>query len=70
MSLKVELLRKSFAAISHKADRLSETFYDHLFTRHPEVRPLFEYVRMDEQRKKLIRSLAVGRGVTLAYGST
>ena len=59
MALNVQLLRDSFIGISHKADHLSENFYDILFTKHPKVRPLFANVRMDEQRSKFIRSLAV-----------
>lgn len=59
MALDPQVLRDSFKAISHKADELSATFYDVLFTRYPAVRPLFDETRMDEQRKKLIRSIAL-----------
>lgn len=59
MALDPKLLRENFKAISYKADELSAAFYDALFTRYPEVRPLFEGTRMDEQRRKLIRSLAL-----------
>ena len=59
MALDADLLRSSLKAISHKADQLAATFYDRLFSRYPEVRPLFEQTRMDEQRKKLIRSIVL-----------
>ena len=59
MALNPKLLRDSFKAISHKADELSSCFYDTLFTRYPAVRPLFGSARMDEQRRKLIRSIAL-----------
>ncbi len=59
MSLNVELLRSSFKAVSHKADRLVEKFYELLFDRYPSVRPLFENARMEEQRKMLLRSIAL-----------
>ena len=59
MALNVQLLRDTFSAITPKADDLAKTFYDTLFERYPGVRPLFENVRFDEQRKKLIRALAL-----------
>ncbi len=59
MALDPAVLRESFKAISHKAEELSITFYDTLFTRYPAVRPLFDETRMPEQRRKLIRSIAM-----------
>lgn len=59
MSLHPTLLRESFQAVLHKADQLTACFYDTLFLRHPELRPLFAGVRMDAQRKMLVRSLAL-----------
>jgi len=59
MPIQPEKLRKSFAVISYKSDELSQVFYDLLFTRHPELRPLFGHTRMEEQKKKFIRSLVV-----------
>lgn len=57
--IRVQLLRESFRAISHKGDELMAHFYDILFTRYPQVRPLFGEARMQEQRVKLLRSLAL-----------
>ncbi|MBI1750141.1 MAG: flavohemoprotein [Acidobacteria bacterium] len=57
--LKVEVLRESLRAISHKGDELVATFYDILFTKYPQVRPMFDSTRMPEQRAKLLRSLVV-----------
>lgn len=59
MSLNAKLLQESFQAVSYKGDKLTEIFYDKLFRNYPEVRPLFAHVRMEEQRKKLLHSIAV-----------
>lgn len=57
MSLKVELLEKSFAAVAPQAGELMEIFYHNLFTDFPQVRPLFKDVAMDEQKRKLLAAL-------------
>jgi hemoglobin-like flavoprotein len=59
MGLNVQLLRDTFAAVSPNADDLARHFYQTLFERYPAVRPLFANARFDEQKKKLIRSLAL-----------
>ncbi len=59
MALNIELLRSSFKAVSHKAERLIERFYEILFERYPDVQPLFATARMEEQRKMLLRSIAL-----------
>lgn len=59
MALNVEFLKSSFKAVSHKADRLVERFYGILFERYPGVQPLFANARMEEQRKMLLRSIAL-----------
>lgn len=59
MAIQVKQLREHFQSISYKADQVAFVFYDTLFQRYPQVRPLFSSVRMEEQRKKLIHSLAV-----------
>lgn len=53
------MLREHFRMISFKADLLSIQFYDHLFMRYPQLRSLFDRVRMDEQRRKIVHSMAV-----------
>jgi hemoglobin-like flavoprotein len=55
----IQTLRESFRRIVPRADALAQTFYDTLFERYPGVLPLFEGVRFDEQRKKLVRALAL-----------
>lgn len=41
MALDVEALRESFDLILERAPDLTSRFYDKLFTRYPQVRPLF-----------------------------
>jgi hemoglobin-like flavoprotein len=57
VSLNVELLESSFAAVAPEGDRLVKTFYEHLFTDFPEVLPLFAHVEISDQQKKLLASL-------------
>ena len=59
MDTDIQTLRCSFRRLAPRADSLAQCFYDMLFSRHPEVLPLFEGVRFDEQRKKLVRALAL-----------
>lgn len=41
MGLKVELLRSSFALVVEREPELTARFYDVLFARYPQVKPLF-----------------------------
>ena len=59
MDTDIETLRYSFRRLSPRADALAQHFYDTLFTRHPEVLPLFAGVDFDDQRRKLVRALAL-----------
>jgi hemoglobin-like flavoprotein len=59
MTTDIQTLRSSFRRLSPRADALTHCFYDTLFTRHPEVLPLFEGTNFDDQRKKLMRALAL-----------
>ena len=59
MDTDIQTLRYSFRRLQPRADALAECFYETLFKRYPEVMPLFEGVRIDEQRKKLLRALAL-----------
>ena len=59
VGLKVELLEQSFEAIKPQADEFVNSFYDNLFTAHPEAQPLFEGTNMAEQKKKLLNSLVL-----------
>lgn len=51
------LIRRSFARLIPVSDRLSEDFYNLLFERHPDVRPLFP-VDMASQNEKFILMIA------------
>ena len=55
----IHTLRSSFLRLSPHADAVAERFYDLLFARHPEVRPLFDGVQIEDQRRKLVRALAL-----------
>jgi hemoglobin-like flavoprotein len=59
MDTDIQTLRHSFRRIVPRADALSQSFYDNLFERYPDILPLFDGVRFDEQRKKLVRALAL-----------
>ena len=59
MSLNIRLLEQSFDLVkSHGMDFVS-SFYDNLFADYPEVRPLFTRAEPNEQKKKLLGSLAL-----------
>jgi hemoglobin-like flavoprotein len=51
-----QLLQDSLALVAPVADQLIISFYDRLFTAHPEVRPMFPAV-MDMQREKLLKAI-------------
>ena len=53
----ITILENTFAAIAPQADALVKDFYQELFEQHPSVKPLFEGVDLEDQRKKLIAAL-------------
>ena len=59
MESDIQMLRDSFRRLTPRADRLANNFYDALFDRYPSTLPLFAGVRFDEQKRKLLRSLAL-----------
>ena len=59
MSLQVEILKNSFDEIKPVANEFVASFYDNLFTAHPEAKPLFETTNMEAQKKKLLDSLVL-----------
>ena len=59
MSLNVELLEQSFDKIKPRADEFAASFYEKLFTTHPELKPLFAQTDMEKQQKKLISALVL-----------
>ncbi|MEG4166658.1 MULTISPECIES: globin domain-containing protein [unclassified Microcoleus] len=59
MSLNVEILEQSFEKIKPRADEFATSFYEKLFTTHPELKPLFATTDMAKQQKKLISALVL-----------
>lgn len=59
MDLQLDTLRESFQRLIPRSDPLAQRFYDTLFERFPETRPLFEGVCFDDQKRKLVRALAL-----------
>lgn len=53
------LVRDHFRAISGRTDEISQLFYKNLFTRYPQVLPMFANVTMEDQRAKLIHALTI-----------
>jgi hemoglobin-like flavoprotein len=59
MTLNTEILERSFGLIKPQAESFTAMFYATLFTRYPEVEPLFAHTAMSEQGKKLFNSLVL-----------
>ena len=59
MSLNIDLLEKSFNQVKNDALKFSASFYQKLFSYHPELKPMFEKADAAAQEKKLIASLAI-----------
>jgi hemoglobin-like flavoprotein len=57
MSLNVNLLRHSFALVVERQPRLTSRFYEILFARHPEARPLFGSGSTEKQAAMLQEAL-------------
>ena len=57
MSLNVELLEQSFAAVAPHGQQLVDTFYRRLFNDYPGVQPMFQNVEIAKQKQKLLASL-------------
>ncbi|GET40551.1 pentapeptide repeat-containing protein [Microseira wollei] len=57
--LPVELIQSSFEKIKPRGDEFAASFYENLFTAHPEVKPLFASTDMEKQQKKLLNSLVL-----------
>ena len=57
MSLNVHLLRSSFALVVERQPRLTSRFYEILFARHPEARPLFGSGSTEKQAAMLQEAL-------------
>lgn len=59
MSLNVELLEQSFAKVKPHSEEFVASFYENLFTAHPEAKTLFANTNMAEQRKHLLAALVL-----------
>ncbi|MGD8784714.1 MAG: methyl-accepting chemotaxis protein [Thioalkalispiraceae bacterium] len=57
LGLNVPALEKSFNLLAPQADQLVARFYEELFKRHPDVKPLFKNTTPDKQQKKLLAAL-------------
>ncbi|MGD8558519.1 MAG: methyl-accepting chemotaxis protein [Gammaproteobacteria bacterium] len=55
--LNVELLENTFSALAPYGEAIVERFYDELFNRYPQVRPLFKNVSQQDQQRKLLSAL-------------
>lgn len=59
MALKVELLESSFSQIKEQEFEFTAHFYQNLFSDYPEIKPLFANTHMEDQAKKLFKSLVL-----------
>ncbi len=57
LGLNVELLEQSFEALAPSGEKLVKRFYQELFKRHPDIKPLFGKSSMAAQQKKLLAAL-------------
>lgn len=57
--LNAELLEQSFNALAPQGEKLVARFYEELFKRYPQVKPMFANTTVEEQQKKLLAALAL-----------
>ncbi len=57
MGLDANLLNSSFALVVEREPELTARFYEHLFARHPDARPLFHRKEPRQQQKMLQEAL-------------
>ncbi len=55
----IEILEETFAKLAPQGEQLVEKFYEKLFSRYPQVKPLFANVDQKEQQKKLLSGLVL-----------
>jgi hemoglobin-like flavoprotein len=58
MALNVELLRSSFALVVEREPEVTHKFYDVLFSRYPEAKPLFSH-RSRREQEIMLRDMLV-----------
>lgn len=56
-SLNISLLEKTFSALAPKGDHIVQRFYEELFNRYPDVKPMFANVPLEDQQRKLLSAL-------------
>jgi methyl-accepting chemotaxis protein len=59
MSLQTKVLEQSFKLLAPKGEALVARFYERLFQKYPQVKPLFKSATMADQKKKLLASLVL-----------
>ena len=59
MSLQIEMLERSFVQLEPHLDEFGNSFYQTLFSRYPEAKPLFASTDMSQQQQKLTASLVL-----------
>jgi hemoglobin-like flavoprotein len=59
MTLQVYILEQSFNRILPQKQAFAQAFYDRLFERFPQVKPLFMHTDMKLQQNKLLAALAL-----------
>jgi methyl-accepting chemotaxis protein len=52
-----EIVEESFAQLAKKGEQIVNDFYLHLFSHHPELKPLFDGISTAGQQKKLLAAL-------------
>lgn len=58
MGLEVELLRSSFELVAEREPYITKRFYEHLFEKYPQSRPLFSRNAPAKQQEMLQQALA------------
>jgi len=56
-ALNVEVLEQTFSALAPQGEALVSRFYEELFSRYPQVKPLFRNTSQAEQQRKLLSAL-------------
>jgi hemoglobin-like flavoprotein len=56
-SLDTDLIQSSYSIIKAQSDEFAESFYQILFDKYPDVKPLFVKTDMEKQKAKLMESL-------------
>ncbi|MBL1261555.1 MAG: PAS domain-containing protein [Thiotrichaceae bacterium] len=57
LGLDVDLLEKTFEALSPSGEKIVKRFYQELFKRYPDVKPMFGNTSISAQQKKLLAAL-------------